>query len=724
MITPYPFQQEIIDLKRNRLLLALDCGVGKTLTSLWCMEELNRTNIIIVCPLIVFQKWQKDIIALYDTPKDTVVNTKGRYTTLVYNEKTFHIATKEYFKKNSIDIFLPLKPDGLIIDECFLKGTKVLTLNGYKKIENLSTGDEVVNANGSGVVRHIKESHVDSYLQIKLSNGNIMNVTENHPILTIDGWIKAGELHCNSELLHYSSVHDIMDVYGKTFMQNMWGKNNQTISWKNATNLRQVLSDEVEVENESEQVNRRVQKCTQKQSRPCESIIRKNEKKQSYEIYRDTEKDVRNIKKNRSQSQSSWWKWSTNDSCSTNFISRSWRRLVRGAYSINRKETQAGLPTSLQVRYCSSEKDDSYRGRRRITSSDISSNSRREEGKTTKTLRVESIQIQKSGSDEKFNVYNLEVSGHPSYVVSDVLVHNCHYQAGNKSAMGKGMYKFCSQFNEKEMSIYELTATPYLSTPWNIYMLGRHLGKDWSYAGFSRKMFYLVRMGGRMIPTVRQNAHDLLKPYLKSISVRIRIEEVIKDIPEQEVKDVFLSLTEEQKKAIEEDDSEEAIVAFTKKHQIENGYVPAEILLEREIQRVECQKNAWIIDYVKKHPHTAIICRYTEQLHLIKDELEKSGLSTPILDGHTKARDTVISKARSASNPILIQAGISEGYDMPEIEHVIFASMDWSYKNYVQMLGRFLRINAPTPTVFHRLVAGPIDKKVLKAINNKETFYV
>jgi len=102
--------------------------------------------------------------------------------------------------------------------------------------------------------------------------------------------------------------------------------------------------------------------------------------------------------------------------------------------------------------------------------------------------------------------------------------------------------------------------------------------------------------------------------------------------------------------------------------------------------------------------------------------LEKSGLSTPILDGHTKARDTVISKARSASNPILIQAGISEGYEMPEIEHVIFASMDWSYKNYVQMLGRFLRINAPTPTVFHRLVAGPIDKKVLKAINNKKHF--
>jgi superfamily II DNA or RNA helicase len=123
---------------------------------------------------------------------------------------------------------------------------------------------------------------------------------------------------------------------------------------------------------------------------------------------------------------------------------------------------------------------------------------------------------------------------------------------------------------------------------------------------------------------------------------------------------------------------------------------------------------------VREHPHTAIICRYTEQIAIIQEELG----DVLTLTGQTKARDSVIEKARTQEIPIIIQAQVSEGYELPEIEHVIFASMDWSYKNYVQMMGRFLRINAPTPTVFHRLISGDVDKRVLQSLNNKQDFYV
>ena len=421
-MNPYTYQKEVIEMKRNRILLAWDCGVGKTFTSLWCMENLDRNTVLILCPIVVFNKWQKDIQALYGDPTVVSVVKKNRYTVLQYTDKEFHVATKEYFTANAVT-FLEAGIDGIIIDEA-------------------------------------------------------------------------------------------------------------------------------------------------------------------------------------------------------------------------------------------------------------------------------------------------------------------HYFAGIKSKMAKTLYRFIQQFPEADLSVYLLTATDYLSTPWNIYMLGKHLGRDWNYYRWEREFFTKQNMGGRMVPIVRSNAMELLQKYRDDISVRVKIEDVMEDLPDQKVQDINLGLTRSQVEALDKVSEDTAIVEFTKKHQIENGYIPAEPLDNRpEPILLPCKKLDWITNYVKTHPHTAVIARYTAQLHQINDALQQAGFSTAILDGKTKNRDTIISKARSIpngnkSNAILIQAAVSEGYELPEIEHVIFASLDWSYKNYVQMMGRFLRINAPTPTTFHRLVTGPVDKRVLQAINRKEDFYV
>lgn len=304
--------------------------------------------------------------------------------------------------------------------------------------------------------------------------------------------------------------------------------------------------------------------------------------------------------------------------------------------------------------------------------------------------------------------------------VDCVIVDEAHHFSGIKSRLTASLFKYLD--NRPHLSIYLLTATPYRSTPWNIYTLARLLGKKWGYISFRSEMFTTIIMGGKKIYKPRADAIDKLKLYADKIGITVGIDEVIEDLPEQKVIDEIVEQTEEQKQAISKDRTVEPIVRYTKIHQIEAGYVPGEELIEREDVAIKCNKNKYVIEAVRKQPKTAIVCRYHTQINILAEELKE--FKPLILTGQTKNRDTVIKDARDKNRPIIIQASVCEAYELPEIENVIFASMSWSYTDYKQMMGRFLRINAPTPTTFTRLIGGEIDQRVIKAINNKHDFYV
>lgn len=83
-----------------------------------------------------------------------------------------------------------------------------------------------------------------------------------------------------------------------------------------------------------------------------------------------------------------------------------------------------------------------------------------------------------------------------------LIADECHYFAGQKSQLFKALRAYINNWNIE--NIYLLTATPYLSTPWNIYALGQILGKQWHYWKFKQKFFYDVNMGGRLVPVIRR----------------------------------------------------------------------------------------------------------------------------------------------------------------------------------------------------------------------------
>ena len=83
-----------------------------------------------------------------------------------------------------------------------------------------------------------------------------------------------------------------------------------------------------------------------------------------------------------------------------------------------------------------------------------------------------------------------------------VIVDEAHHFAGMKSQMSKSLTKYLKK--HKVENVLLLTATPYRSSPWDIYVLAKHLGYDWHYYRFFDKFFTEIFVGrGRKVPKVK-----------------------------------------------------------------------------------------------------------------------------------------------------------------------------------------------------------------------------
>jgi hypothetical protein len=77
---------------------------------------------------------------------------------------------------------------------CFPDGTLVDTPDGPRKIEELKTGDAVFNASGVGFVKNKMSRTAERLVRVRLSDGSAIDCTDEHPFLTQDGWKKAIDL--------------------------------------------------------------------------------------------------------------------------------------------------------------------------------------------------------------------------------------------------------------------------------------------------------------------------------------------------------------------------------------------------------------------------------------------------------------------------------------------------------------------------------------------------
>jgi len=197
----------------------------------------------------------------------------------------------------------------------------------------------------------------------------------------------------------------------------------------------------------------------------------------------------------------------------------------------------------------------------------------------------------------------------PGY--ANIVVDEAHYFSGISSAMSKSLYNYIKKYKPR---VLLLTATPYMSTPWNIYTLARHLGHFWNYLDFKQRFFVDRYIGRRVVPQVRPGIEADIAKLVAKIGDVVRLDECV-DVPEQVFETEYYELTDSQKKAKKEIVEINPIVRYTKYHEVENGVLKGDGYMPDSFY--ECDKIERIKEMCIENKKVAIVCRYNIQIEEI-----------------------------------------------------------------------------------------------------------
>ncbi len=301
-----------------------------------------------------------------------------------------------------------------------------------------------------------------------------------------------------------------------------------------------------------------------------------------------------------------------------------------------------------------------------------------------------------------------------------IVVDEAHFFFGmtsfkKRSAMAKSLLAYIKKHDPKY--IYLLTGTPYMSTPYNIYIAGQIIGKKWNYAKFKEHFFSMVNFGMRFpVPVPKKGIEDDIAKLTRRIGDVVKMEDCF-EVPKQIYQKESFNLTKEQEKGIDEL-IEEGIARWTCTHQICGG------TLKRESGSVafESEKFKRLVELTNEHKKIVVVCRYNNEIEVIKTLIKKKKIL--VINGATKNRGEVVKEAEKSEQCIvLVNASCSEGYELPSFPIMVFYSYDFSLKNYIQMKGRILRANKLKSNVYLSLVVdGTIDSDVYDCIQSKKDF--
>jgi superfamily II DNA or RNA helicase len=309
-------------------------------------------------------------------------------------------------------------------------------------------------------------------------------------------------------------------------------------------------------------------------------------------------------------------------------------------------------------------------------------------------------------------------------------IDEAHTFAGYKSQLFKSLVTYIKAYNVKH--VYALTATPVTATPYSVFAMLQILGRPMDFWYFTNKFFVRVRMGARDIWRPRKGIDDDLIKLLREVGVFQKMDEII-DLPRSEYVTEYFTATPEQKRAIAElSDEDIPVVRYGKIHQILNGTLKGDDGFTQDAM-IKDEKTSRILEHVAQNKKIAIFCKYKLQIRKYYDAIceEFPEKKVYVISGDVKDRDTVVLEAEASDEcVVLIQSQCSAGYELPSIGVCVFASLSYSYLDYRQACGRFVRINKPRAVKYINMICEApkyvrnIDADVAAAIENKQDFYI
>ena len=298
-----------------------------------------------------------------------------------------------------------------------------------------------------------------------------------------------------------------------------------------------------------------------------------------------------------------------------------------------------------------------------------------------------------------------------------VILDEGHFFSNLKSQLTKSLINYLKIHSPKR--IYILTATPYLSSPWNIYAYAAILGITWHWLKFKKFFFYDMRMGNRTIPVAKKGMENEIAKLINKLGNTVKMEDCW-DVPEQIFQYESFSLSNEQRSAISSLMDLSPIVRFTKEHQICGGTLKGDGY--DATKRFKSEKLTRLLEIIELNNQVAIICRYNEEINYLYESIKSKypGKNIWRITGSVSGeeRHYIVEEINKSTDAIvLINAACSEGYGLPAIPLMVFYSYDFSLKNYIQMLGRIQRAGHIKKNVYLSLVTkDSIDERIYKSV--------
>lgn len=147
-------------------------------------------------------------------------------------------------------------------------------------------------------------------------------------------------------------------------------------------------------------------------------------------------------------------------------------------------------------------------------------------------------------------------------------------------------------------------------------------------------------------------------------------------------------------------------------------------------------KLEWIMEYIKDKSKVVIVCRYKSQIEEYAKELQ-SIREVFVLTGDTTDQDREIREAKESYECVLlVQASVGAGFQLAEdrtkkgnekfynFSHMIFASMSFTHRDWVQMRGRILRADSLQENWYVYLLGGRKDKLVYEKVMSGEDYKI
>lgn len=291
---------------------------------------------------------------------------------------------------------------------------------------------------------------------------------------------------------------------------------------------------------------------------------------------------------------------------------------------------------------------------------------------------------------------------YPHKKYSSIIVDEAHnffsslYIPKSRSARSVWLYNLIKDYN-MDTPLLLTTATPICSTPANLHtgitFLGHNiLWKDWraKYYELTKKP-YMQFMG--WLP--KDGWQKMMQPDLNKYSHIVNLRDC-EDLPPVTVEKIQVKTP----KYVQGDDH--------------NFYI--------EHRHEQQNKLSVIKDIAKGHRKLFIVAYYVEQIEQLQKELQKDR-PTFVLYGKTKDQEEVIRQAQESEDCYFIcQSGTGEGFDADTFSCMVFASMGFAVKAWVQMKARIRRIHNLQPVKYVYLLAGRCDRRILSNIENGKDF--